>query len=240
MDGEMNMMDEEMKMMNMTDGEMNMMDEEMKMMNMMDEEVSDRCRSRRRRNAARKRRARRALFRKYARVCPAEYKEFCAALKQMRAAQSSYRDYCRKKCSARRRRSRSDYRRAIYGIAQARAQFHHANIRRKNTAKAFYAKIKAVKRAARKARIEGVGKLAPTEYAAWQAARTAIKAARKAYRKQRLEVVKARRRRNRAAWQKARLELIRKGQAFKAARKTFYAAKKAFILKIRAARAGKR
>merc|ERR1712001_68643 len=127
----------------------------------------------------------------------------------------------------------------MFGVAQARAQFFHANKRRKNAAKAFYAKIKGVKKAARKARIEGVGKLAPTEYAAWQAARTAIKAARKAYRAQRRAVLMARRRRNRAAWQRARLELFKKGRAFKAARKTFYAAKKAFILKIRAARAAK-
>merc|ERR1712083_790579 len=99
---------------------------------------------------------------------------------------------------------------------------HHANIRRKNAAAAFYKKIKAAKAAAKKARIEGVGKLAPVEYAAWQAARTAVIAARK--------------RRNRALWQRARLELIKKGRAIKAARKTFYAAKRAFILKIRAAR----
>merc|ERR1719340_564739 len=205
-------------------------------------DVSDRRMSRaeRRRRAAIKRQTRRALFRKYRKACPAEYKEFWAAIKELRTAQKLYRAYGKKKSAARRARNRSDYRRALFGIAQARAQFHHANIRRKNAAAAFYKKIKAAKAAAKKARIQGVGKLAPTEYAAWQAARTAVKAARKAYRSQRRAVIVARKRRNRALWQRARLELIKKLRAFKAARKTFYAAKKAFILKIRAARAARR
>merc|ERR1711997_510646 len=164
-------------------------------------------RSERRKRAARKRRARRALFRKYRKACPAENKEFWAAIKELRTAQKLYRAYGKKKSAARRARNRSDYRRAMFGIAQARAQFHHANIRRKNAAAAFYKKIKAAKAAARKA-----------------------------YRSQRRAVIVARKRRNRALWQRARLELIKKGRAIKAARKTFYAAKRAFILKIRAAR----
>merc|ERR1712154_515621 len=113
---------------------------------------SDRRMSRRerRRRAAIKRRARRALFRKYRKACPAEYKEFLAAIKELRTAQKLYRAYGKKKSAARRARNRSDYRRALFGIAQARAQFHHANIRRKNAAAAFYKKIKAAKAAAKK------------------------------------------------------------------------------------------